>query len=175
MLVLILILVLVLVLVLVLDLLDSVHGFSNFQGESIAQTHRNVSNMLPPCVCEGHQNLRARVVATRDVRQGLARLLDLRWATLPPPKTPSRRCRGLSHRPVAPPQVGTWPVAPRVGGQAGLGPLLRNNLPINLGWARPVAPHKRIADPPERLLTATTPHRTPIEPAPFYLLVRHYN
>ena len=44
-------------------------------------------------------------------------------------------------------EVGTWPVAPpvapRVGGQAWLGPLLRNNLPINLGWARPVAPHNR--------------------------------
>ena len=53
------------------------------------------------------------------------------------------RCRGLSHRPVAPREVGTWPVAPRVGGQAGLGPLLSNNLPINLGWARPVAPHNR--------------------------------
>ena len=79
MLVLILIRVLVLVLVLVLDLLDSVHGFSKLQGESIAQTHWNVSNMLPPCVCEGRQLLRARVVATRDVRQGLARLLDLRW------------------------------------------------------------------------------------------------
>ena len=101
--------------------------------------------------------------------------LSFRRNNFLPPKTPSRRCRGLSHRPVATPLLRTWPVAPRVGGQAGLGPLLRNNLPINLGWARPVAPHNRIPDPPERLLTATTPDRTPIEPAPFYLLVRHYN
>ena len=30
-----------------------------------------------------------------------------------------------------------------MGGQAGLGPLLSNSLPINLGWAKPVAPHNR--------------------------------